>query len=92
MRRDIVLIEGCIGAGECAISDHRGSQADTRLIAETAAECRVGGMLAGKAGVMYCHMGPGPGLLEPLRKVTPAPLALHVRMSLSLCMRRADHA
>eukprot|EP00961_Rhodomonas_salina_P087754 1180361-Rhodomonas_salina.1 len=69
VRRDICLIEPCIGAGECAISDHRGSQPDTNTIAQAAADCRVGGMLAGKAGVMYCHMGPGTGYLTPLWKV-----------------------
>ncbi len=37
---------------------------------QVAAECRVGGMLAGKAGLLYCHVGTGPGMLEPLREVT----------------------
>ena len=27
------------------------------------------GILSGKAGVMYCHIGTGPGLLDPLWKV-----------------------
>lgn len=66
IRRDISLIEGCIGVGECAISDHRGSQPTREMVTEAAMECRVGGMLAGKAGIMYCHIGPGKGYLAPL--------------------------
>jgi len=63
------LIEQCIGAGEIAISDHRGSQPDLNVISDAASDCRVGGILAGKAGVMYCHIGTGPKLLQPLREV-----------------------
>ena len=49
---DLVLIEKVIGAGEIAISDHRSSQPTFEDIAHLAAECRVGGMLGGKAGVL----------------------------------------
>ena len=66
IRRDIVLIEQCIGAGEIAISDHRGSQPDLSTLTDAASDCRVGGILAGKAGVMYCHIGTAPTLLGPL--------------------------
>jgi beta-aspartyl-dipeptidase (metallo-type) len=69
IRRDLVLIEQCIGAGEIAISDHRGTQPDTGTISDAAAECRVGGILSGKAGVMYCHIGTGSSLLGPLWNV-----------------------
>lgn len=66
LRRDISLIDGCIGVGECAISDHRGSQPTREMITEAAMDSRVGGMLSGKAGIMYCHIGPGKGHLAPL--------------------------
>ncbi len=69
IRRDIVLIEQCIGAGAIAISDHYGSQPDLGVISDAASDCRVGGILAGKAGVMYCHIGNGPDLLGPLWRV-----------------------
>ncbi|EKX41719.1 hypothetical protein GUITHDRAFT_74499 [Guillardia theta CCMP2712] len=68
VRRDICLLEQCIGVGECAISDHRGSQPSSERILDVASDCRVGGLLSGKAGVMYCHMGFGDGLLQPLWK------------------------
>ncbi len=66
IRSDLVLIEKVIGAGEIAISDHRSSQPTFEEIARLAAECRVGGMLGGKAGVLHLHLGDGPRRLEML--------------------------
>lgn len=66
VRSDLVLIDKVIGAGEIAISDHRSSQPDFKEIACLAAECRVGGMLGGKAGVLHFHLGDGPRKLEML--------------------------
>jgi len=63
---DLILIEKVIGAGEIAISDHRSSQPLFEEIARLAAECRVGGMLGGKAGVLHLHLGDGPRRLEML--------------------------
>jgi len=64
VRSDILLIEKIIGAGEIAISDHRSSQPTFEEFARLAAECRVGGMLGQKAGVLHCHLGNGPRKLE----------------------------
>lgn len=66
VRSDLILIDKVIGAGEIAISDHRSSQPTFEEFAHLAAECRVGGMLGGKAGVLHCHMGDGPRKLEML--------------------------
>jgi len=66
VRSDLILIDKVIGAGEIAISDHRSSQPTFEEIARLAAECRVGGMLGGKAGVLHCHLGDGPKKLEML--------------------------
>jgi len=66
VRSDLVLIDKIIGAGEIAISDHRSSQPTFEEIARLAAECRVGGMLGGKAGVLHIHMGDGAKRLELL--------------------------
>ncbi len=63
-RTDLILIDKVIGAGEVAISDHRSSQPTFEEFARLAAECRVGGMLGGKAGVLHCHLGDGPRKLE----------------------------
>jgi beta-aspartyl-dipeptidase (metallo-type) len=66
VRGDLVLIDKVIGAGEIALSDHRSSQPTFDEVARLAAECRVGGMLGGKAGVLHVHMGDGKRRLELL--------------------------
>jgi beta-aspartyl-dipeptidase (metallo-type) len=69
VRSDLVLIDKVIGAGEIAISDHRSSQPTFEEIARLAAECRVGGMLGGKAGVLHLHLGDGKRGLELLLRL-----------------------
>jgi len=69
IRSDLILIDKVIGAGEIAISDHRSSQPTFAEIARLAAECRVGGMLGGKAGILHLHTGDGPRKLEMLFKL-----------------------
>ncbi len=64
VRSDIVMIDKIIGAGEIAISDHRSSQPTFEEFTKLAADCRVGGMLSQKAGVLHCHLGDGPRKLE----------------------------
>lgn len=59
VRGDVTLVEQVIGAGEVAISDHRSSQPTYDEIIRLAAECHVGGLLAGKAGVLHLHLGDG---------------------------------
>lgn len=56
-RSDIVLIDKVIGVGEIAISDSRSSHPSKNDLAELASEARVGGLLAGKAGVVHLHLG-----------------------------------
>lgn len=68
VQRELCLIEGCIGVGELAVSDHRGSVPTPHQLAQLASEARVGGMLSGKAGLLHCHMGPGSARLAPLRE------------------------
>lgn len=64
VRSDLVLVDKVVGAGEIAVSDHRSSQPTFDEIARLAAECRVGGMLGGKAGVLHLHLGDGKRRLE----------------------------
>ncbi len=66
VRSDLVLVDKVVGAGEIAVSDHRSSQPTFDEIARLAAECRVGGMLGGKAGVLHLHLGDGARRLDPL--------------------------
>src|SRR5512138_788430 len=64
VRSDLVLIDKVIGAGEIAVSDHRSSQPTFEEIARLADECRVGGLLGGKAGVLHLQLGDGRRGLE----------------------------
>lgn len=66
VKRDLVLIDKVIGAGEIAISDHRSAQPEPHELRRIAAQARVGGMLSGKAGIVHFHVGHGPGGLDPL--------------------------
>jgi beta-aspartyl-dipeptidase (metallo-type) len=66
VRSDLILIQKVIGAGEIAVSDHRSAQPSFEEFAKLAAECRVGGMLGGKAGILHCHLGDGERRLELL--------------------------
>jgi beta-aspartyl-dipeptidase (metallo-type) len=65
---DLILIDKFIGVGEIAISDHRSSQPTMGELRKVAAEARVGGMLAGKAGIVSVHVGSGASLLDPLHR------------------------
>lgn len=63
---DLILIDKIIGVGEIAISDHRSSQPTSTELRKVAAAARVGGMLAGKGGIVSVHVGSGESLLQPL--------------------------
>ena len=67
--KDIMFIEEVIGAGELAISDHRSSQPTFEEFVRAAADVRVGGMLAGKAGVINVHIGDSPRCLDLIERV-----------------------
>ncbi|PIQ36455.1 MAG: beta-aspartyl-peptidase [Lysobacterales bacterium CG17_big_fil_post_rev_8_21_14_2_50_64_11] len=72
VRADLTLIPDIIGVGELAIADHRGSQPEAHELARIAAEARVGGMLAGKAGTVLIHVGDGDEHLRLLHAVCDA--------------------
>ena len=64
VRSDLALLPSVLGAGEIAISDHRSAQPTFDELARLAAECRVGGMLGGKPGILHLHLGDGARGLE----------------------------
>ena len=67
VRRDLVLIDLMIGVGELAISDHRSSQPTVDELLRIAADAHVGGLMAGKAGIVHLHVGDGARGLGPIR-------------------------
>lgn len=66
---DLVLVDKFIGVGEVAIADHRSSQPTLDELKKLAAQARVGGMLAGKSGVVSVHVGSAPQGVEQLMQV-----------------------
>jgi len=77
IRRDLVLVPEMVGVGEVAIADHRGSQPSAAELARIASDARVGGMLAGKAGIVLVHCGDAPEGLALLREASrrwPVPI------------------
>lgn len=78
IQHDLGLIAEVLGVGELALSDHRGAWPTASELARIASECRVGGLISGKAGVVHVHVGAGGALLGPLWEVvqtTTIPMA-----------------
>lgn len=69
VERDLLLIDKVIGTGELALSDHRSSQPSFEAFLRIVAECRRGGMLSGKAGVVTVHLGDGSRGMDLLRRM-----------------------
>lgn len=69
VRSDLALLPIVLGAGEIAVSDHRSSQPTFDELARLAAECRVGGMLGGKPGILHIHLGDGSRGLDPVFRI-----------------------
>ncbi len=69
IEEDLLYLTPVIGVGEIAMADHRSSQPTVEEIKKLAASARVGGMLAGKAGVVNIHLGDIPGGLALLQQV-----------------------
>ena len=59
VRGDIAFVREIVGFGELALSDHRSSQPTSDEVARVAADCHVGGLMTGKAGVLHLHLGDG---------------------------------
>lgn len=68
VRGDIVHLDSVIGVGELALSDFRSSQPTLDELLRIASEAQVGGMLAGKAGVVHLHLGDGDRGLDLVRR------------------------
>ncbi|MBE3094462.1 MAG: beta-aspartyl-peptidase [Actinobacteria bacterium] len=65
---DLMLIDKVIGV-KIALSDHRSSHPTVEELKKVTSKARVGGMLAGKAGVVHIHMGSEEIGLNPLFEI-----------------------
>jgi beta-aspartyl-dipeptidase (metallo-type) len=76
-RSDLILIDKVIGIGEIAVADHRSTHPSDQELIRLASEARVGGMLAGKAGIVHLHVGDDPaglGILFQIVEKTQIPI------------------
>lgn len=99
VQEDLILIEKFIGVGEVAIADHRSSQPTLNELKKLAAEARVGGMLAGKGGIVSVHVGDSPeglSLIEQLVADSDIPITqfypTHINRNRRLFMTAMDYA
>lgn len=97
--RDLTMIDPVIGVGEVAISDHRSSQPTVEELRRTAADARLGGVITGKGGAVFVHVGDGDALLKPILDAlqhTELPITsfypTHVNRSRSLFEAALDFA
>ncbi len=67
--KDIVVVDKIIGVGEIALSDHRSSQPTCEELKRLAADVRVAGMLAGKAGIINIHLGDSMRMMDLLFEI-----------------------
>ncbi len=65
---DILLIDKVIGV-KIALSDHRSSHPTIDELTKLTSDARVGGMLAGKVGIVHIHMGGEKLSLKPLFEI-----------------------
>ncbi len=72
VRGDLCFVDPIIGVGELALSDHRSSQPTLDELLRVAADCHVGGMMSGKAGVLHLHLGDGARGLDLVRHALEA--------------------
>jgi beta-aspartyl-dipeptidase (metallo-type) len=68
VRGDLVFVDPILGVGELALSDHRSSQPTLEELLRVAADCHVGGLTSGKAGIVHLHLGDGERGLELVRR------------------------
>jgi beta-aspartyl-dipeptidase (metallo-type) len=66
IQRDLILIQPVIGIGEVALSDHRGTYPSFDILVQNVSDCRVGGILSNKGGIVQVHVGNGKQKLQPL--------------------------
>ncbi|MBS3782230.1 MAG: beta-aspartyl-peptidase [Candidatus Thermoplasmatota archaeon] len=65
---DIITIDKVIGV-KVALSDHRSSHPTLEEVRRITSDARVGGMLAGDAGIVNIHMGDEESGLDPLLEI-----------------------
>jgi beta-aspartyl-dipeptidase (metallo-type) len=69
VQSDLVLIDKVVGVGELAIAEPLSTQPGFDDLAKIASQCRLGGLLGGKAGILHLHVGSDASKLEMLYRL-----------------------
>ncbi len=80
VKNDLLMVHEVLGV-KIALGDHRSSFPTTQQVLDLLTQIRVGGMIAGKIGVLHIHLGNVPGAFEmfedivnrgfPIRHIRP---------------------
>jgi beta-aspartyl-dipeptidase (metallo-type) len=57
VQSDLILLDKVVGMGELAIADPLSTQPNLDDLAKVAAQCRLGGLIGKKAGILHLHVG-----------------------------------
>jgi beta-aspartyl-dipeptidase (metallo-type) len=69
VQSDLILIDKVVGVGELAIADPLSTQPTLDELAKVAAECRLGGLIGNKAGILHIHAGTDGSNLEMIYRL-----------------------
>lgn len=95
LKKDVYVVPECLGAGEIAINDSRGSHPTVQELSRIIADAHMGGRLAGKCGVTNIHVGTGKWGLELLRQTiheTDTPIDVMIPTHLNRTSALLDEA
>lgn len=91
VQSDLILIEKVVAMGELAIADPLSTQPNLDDLAKVAAQCRLGGLIGKKAGVLHLHVGTDGTNLDMLHSLVNAKripakqiIPTHINYSLGL--------
>ncbi|MEG2155985.1 MAG: beta-aspartyl-peptidase [Burkholderiaceae bacterium] len=76
IRDDLIFIDPVMGV-KIAMADHRGSFPTSEELLRLISDVRMGGMLAGKKGVLHIHLGALPGAFEQINALVERGIPRH---------------
>ena len=68
VKNDLLMVHEVLGV-KIALGDHRSSFPTTQNVLDLLTQIRVGGMIAGKIGVLHIHLGNVPGAFEMFEEI-----------------------
>ena len=78
VKNDLLMVHEVLGV-KIALGDHRSSFPTTQQVLDLLTQIRVGGMIAGKIGVLHIHLGNVPGAFEMFEDIVNRGFPISVR-------------